>query len=401
MALASNSRKQVAFIAESTLGVTPTTGTPAFLAVNDETLAFNVKYEESKRLRSDRQISDTVQVDASATGPIPFELSYKEFDPLLASALQGSWSTYGTNGVGAALALTLNSSAGTITAAVAPTGSDAFTTLGKGQWFLLVAPGDAANLTAMRVSTSVAPTSTVITVDTTTPLAGTGTRASVANCTISSSRLANGVTQSSFSIESQLTDVAQFFLYKGMVPGKMSLDFQSGSIVTGSFDFTGTGASRAGATALPGTATASQTYPVINAVTGMSAIIEAGVALSGTFIKTLKLDIDNTLREQKAIGVLGSAGIASGKFVCKGTMSIYLANGTLYDKFINDTATSLAWKVSDAQGNGYGFTMGNVNFTDVKRTGGGSDTDVMLDVTFTALMDSATGKTLLIDRFGA
>ncbi len=400
MGLASNSRKQVAYTPETTIGVTPTVSA-AFLRVTDETLEFNQKYENSKQIRADRQTVDTVPVDASVAGAIPFELSYKEFDTLMAAALQGAWVQYGTNGKGAAVALTLNSTTNTITAGTAPTGNDAFTTLACGQWLMLRAPSDAADMAIVQVHGTTAPTSTVITLDAGTVLPGTGSRAAVAACVISSSRVANGTTQTSFSIESQLTDVGQFFLYKGLVISKMALNFASGSIVTGTFDFMGTGAARAASTGLAASPTASQTYGLINAVTGFGTLLEGGVALSGTFIKDLKLEVDNTLREQKAVGILGSANIASGHVAVKGSMSVYLSNGALYDKFLNNTGTSLVWHVSDTTGNGYAFTIPYVKYTAVKRTGGNSDTDVMLDITYEGFLDTTTGKMALLGRFGA
>ena len=400
MALAMNARKQVAYIAESVPGTVPVAGTPSLLRFTDETLEYNVKYDNSKDIRADRQVTGAAIVDATVSGSINFELAYKEYDTMLSAALQGAWAVYGTAGKGAALALTLNSTAGTITAAVAPTGVDVLTSLVPGQYFRLTAPGDAADGAILRVGAA-APSTTVITVDTATPIPGTGTRAAVAGCIISSSRLVNGTTQPSFAFESQMLDVGQYFAYKGLALGKLDLNFAAGATVTGQLNFTGMGSVRNTVTNLPGVPTASQTFSQINAVTGFGTFLEGGTALTGTYIKDLKLALDNTLREQKAVGILGAAGVAAGHANLTGTMQVYLANGTLYDKFANGTVTSLSWRVSDSAGNGYAITIPNVRFTVGKKSGGGSDTDVMLDLTYGGYRDTTTGSTIIIDHFGA
>jgi len=396
MALASTSLQQFRIIVESAFGATPVAGNPFNLRMTSQALNFAFQTQTSQEIRSDRQITDLVQVGASSSGAINFELSYNEFDPLIEAALQGTWAPYGTAGVGATF--TANFTATTITAAVAPTGGSAFTTLAKGQWFKLTAPSHANDGMYFQVSKSVAPTSTIVTVETATPLA-VGT--TVLLCKLSSSRLVNGVTQRSFSQEVQFSDIGQFFNYRGMVASKLSLNFASGAIVTGSFDMMGKDAVRGIATALPGSPIASQAFDVMNAVSGVGQVMEGGALLTGTFIKSMKLSVDNKLRGQTAIGVLGNAGIGSGTVAINGDIEVYLADGTMYDKFRNNTATSLSVRTVDGAGNGYIFQLPKVKYGDAKVNAGGMDNDVMLSMPFTALMDNTlTNQTILIDRVG-
>lgn len=398
MPTASSNRVAVRYIPESVFGTTPGVGDPNNLRITGESLAFAIQTEASKEIRSDRQTTDLVQVGASASGALNFEMSYKEFDTLIEAAFMDTWDVYGTNGVSAAHAITIDSTAGTLTAGSAPVGVNAYTNLAVGQFIRLVAPSDAANGAILRIASV---TSTVITVSAATPIPGVGSRSNVANCTISSSRLANGTTLRSFTIEKEMADVAQFFAYRGMNASKLSMTFQSGTIVTGSLDFMGKDSLRAGATTLPGTPVASETYDIMNAVTGVGNILENGAPLSGTFIKSLKLDLDNKLRGQDAIGILGYAAIASGTLAVSGEMEVYLADGTMYDKFVNNTASSVIWTMTDAAGNGYALTLPKVKYADAKVQAGGLDQDVMLSMPFTALMDATTAKSILLDRFGA
>jgi hypothetical protein len=216
--------------------------------------------------------------------------------------------------------------------------------------------------------------------------------------TWSTNVLTNGTTERYFTIEKEFQDVGQFFAFRGMEVSKGSFSFQSGAIVTGSFDFIGKDSVTGTTTTLPGTPIASQTKDVMNAVTGVGAILENGAPLTSTFIKSLKFDIDNKLRGQTAIGTFGNVAIGSGTLECKGELEVYLKDGTMYDKFVNNTATSISWESSDPAGNKYKFEFLKVKFNDAKVQAGGLDQDVMLTMPFTCLMDSVTGKTLRITR---
>lgn len=394
MALASSNRAQVRYIPEVTFGVTPVTGNCINMRATGESLSFEIATTTSQEIRADRQITDVVQTGASTSGGVNFELSHEEYDPFIEATLQGTWTHFGTLGLGTAASVGIDSTAGTLTWGAAPTGADALTGLEVGQWFKLIAPADAANGAYLKIASR---TSTVITVAAATPIPGTGTRAAVANVQIKSSRVKNGTTQRSFSVEKEFADVAQFFLYKGMTASKMSLQFQSGSIVGGSFEFMGTVSTRGGTQQLPGTPVASKAFDVMNAVSGVGNVYEAGVPLTNTFIKSINLDVDNALRGQDAIGTMGFVGIASGTISVGGAVEMYLADGTMYDKLVNNTSSSLSWFVRDGSGNGYVITANKVKFSGGGVTAGGLNQDVMLSMNWQGLMDSS-GNTIYIDR---
>lgn len=397
-ALASTSLVQLSYIPEATAGVTPTQGNGSNLRMTGESLAFSIQTESSKEIRADRQTSDLIQVGASCSGGFNFELSYKEYDPFLEAALQGTWADYGTSGKGAALSLTLDSTAGTVTAGAAPAGNDAFTNLAVGQWFRLKAPGDAADGSFLKVASR---TGTVITVSPATPIPGTNSRA-VANSVISASRLSNGANQRSFTLEKNFTDIGKFLAYRGMAVNKLSLNFESGAICTGSFEFIGqTASAMLDASSLPGTAQQSQSYDVMNAITGVGQLLENGAPMANTFIKSLKLDFDNSLRGQTAIGTFGFVGVAGGTIAVKGSAVIYLADGTMYDKFVNNTSSSISWRVKDGAGNGYVITLPKLKYADAKVVAGSMNQDATLEMPFTALLDPVTQRTMLIDRLAA
>lgn len=401
MALASTSRGQIAYIAEATFGVTPGVGTPRNLRVTGESLDFNISKEMSAEINANRAVSSVVAVGAAASGGVQGELSYLEWDTLMAGTLQSSFAVYGTNGVGTSF--TADFTTTTITASAAPTGGSAFTTLKKGQWFRLTT-GGINNGKYFRVSKSTAPTSTVITLDPGTPAV---VGSSVAGCAVSTSRLTNGTTQPSFTIERFNGDITQYAAYRGMTPSKLSIAIQSGGLTSVSFDFMGKDqAPLQGTTTLPGAATESYGYDIHSGVSGTDCQFWVnGVPLTGTYVKSMTLDYDNALRAQDAICTLGAVSIASGQIVCTITAQIYFADASLYTLFLNNSYPEVSFSSLDPQGNGYFFTVPRANISTVKTNMGAKDQDMMLDVTFTCVRDAANAdatlrQVIFIDRVG-
>ena len=402
MTFASSSLAQVTYIKESTFGVIPVAGNGNKLRITGESLDFQITKETSKEINSTRTVSSVVPTTASASGGVQAEMSYQEYDDFIAATLQNSWAVFGTAGISATAIITFTAT--TMTASIATSGSSDWSTLAKGQFFRIHAPSDLNDGKILRVSTSVAPTTTVITLDASTPAE---ISASVAGCTVNTSRLTHGTTQESFTIERASPDISQYMAYSGMTPSKMSLNLASGSLTTVSFDFMGKDATRDGSTQLPGTAVASHSYDVHSGVTGSTCLLwEAGVPITGTYVKSVSLSFDNALRSQAAICSLGAVGIGSGTINLSGSLSVYFADGALFDKFKANTNSSITFSSLDSSGNGYVFTVPIANISSWKTTAGGKDQDMMVDVQFIGLRDAANAtaglqKVLFIDRVGA
>jgi hypothetical protein len=398
MALASSSLYQLRYKPEAVFGL-PVTATKCYALRNTgESLKYSQSTEKSNEIRSDRQRTDSIITDASMAGGVNVELSYGEYDPLFEATLQGTWTVFGTNGVSAVIPTSATFAAGTLTAGAATSGINIFTNLVAGQWVKIsgsTIPGQ--NIIA-QVSTTIAPTATLLTFEGTpfTGLTGNGGAA----VTISASQLKNGVVQRQFTIEKYFSDISQTLTSTGMTPNKLSLALEN-SILKGSFDFLGKTSTLQAGSLLHATVEPSTAFTVMNGVNNVSNILEGGALLAGTFIQKFTMDLANNLRDQKAIGNLGAVGIASGSVDLTGTLDIYFANGTLYNKFINNTASSLSFRVNDSAGNGYIITFPFVKYSDGAITAGSINTDVMVNMTYEAMRDPVTGYTILIDRVGA
>ena len=404
MPIAASSAVEIAYIPEATFGVTPNSGNPKSLRVTSESLQYDVNKEASQELTSTRTSGYQIVTGASTSGSLPCELQYAEHDPLIAAALANTFTVYGTNGVGASF--TADFTTTTITAAVAPTGSSAFTTLQRGQWFRVSAGANANNGKLLRVSTVTAPTSTVITLDANTPaVAGTA----VANVALQTSRLTHASLKPSFSIERRMTDVSEFFNYRGQCVDKMTVSISTESKSTISFDFMGKDAVRSTSTLLPGTAAASQTYTIHSAVSGSAAGCQIWLGsspLAGTFATSITLNYGNSKRAINGLCNLGAVDTGNGMIDCTVDMEVLFASGAQFDQFIQNTNQQIIFTSLDDSGNGYVFTIPAGNMTSYQTQAGGTDQEMMASMSFKALRDDAAAdaarrRCIFIDRVGA
>jgi len=398
---ASTSRVNVAIKPETVFGVIAAAGNPRSLSVTGETLNFEISKERSAEINAFRSSASMVPVSAQSTGGIQGEMQYREWDTLMEGVLQSTFAAFGTNGVGATFIGTFTAS--TITASVATTGTSLFTTLRPGQWFVLGAPGNANDGRLFRVSKTVAATSTVLTVDPGTPLT-VGT--SVAGCALRTSRLTNGTTERSFTIERQNLDIAQFFAYTGLTPSKMSIGVASGSLSTISFDFMGKDVQNGVVSQLPGTLQSAYTFDVHSGVSGNNCQMWLnGAPLAGTFVKSATFEYDNTLRMQEAVCSLGAIGIASGSIVSKVDMEVYFSDASIFNQFKNNQYVEVCFSSMDGSGNGYVFTIPRGNISSYNTNASGKDQDMMLSLSIEALRDAANTdanlrQVVFLDRCG-
>jgi hypothetical protein len=185
-----------------------------------------------------------------------------------------------------------------------------------------------------------------------------------------------------------------------MVIDKWGMNWAPGSIVGQTFGFMGKDAlPMSTGTALPGSLTASATNPIVNAVNQIGTIREGGAALSGTYCRGLSMQVSNNVEMLKALENLGAVDFRLGEFSVQLQMTLYLADATYYNKFINNTNTSFSWRVTDAGGNPYMFTLPSMDYATAKRTNPGRNNALLLELTGEGLEDSL-GRVLIIDRLG-
>lgn len=387
--MSDSSRTQLAYTNEVTWGTIPAVAFDS-LRFTGESLNFNIANITSNEIRSDRQITDLVQVDAEVSGGFNFELSYGTYDDFLLGALfddawDGAVAVSGSDIDASATDDSYNRAAGS------------FITDGvlAGQWINVAGFTEAANNGYVKVLTV---TALKITVDKTLTTEAAGDAITMEN----DGMIRNGVTENSFVLEKFFSDKTQYMAFSGCVVSQMTLNFVTGDFLAGTFEFLGKSMARAGATAGSGAYGAASTTTPMNAVVNVKSVIEGGTeVVSPKAVNQLTVTLNNNLRGLKAIGFLGNFDIGHGRSNIGGTMQMYFEDGAEVDKFIAGTETSLELRVADAAGNGYVISFPRIKFVSQEVNAGAIDQDVFLDMEWQAIREPTNDYTVQIDRFAA
>lgn len=403
--LAASSNTQLRYIPETVEGTTPVAGNGVELRMTGETLDFNITKASSKEINSSRQIRALAITNAQAQGAVNFEMVYKEYEPFLASLLQGVWAQYGTNGSSTTgITATFAPNAGghdTVTASVATAGNDAWTKLKKGDYIRLSAGVGTAPLAGNTgfYQLDVDGTATVLSF-----AVGSGIVAQAgAAIVVSSAKLQIGSTVSSFTLEKNFSDVGQYFAYTGMRVSKMDLSLSTGNFITGAFDFLGRSGSRSLVTKLPGSPVASQAFRSMSSVTGVPDVRLDGVPIAttyGTYAKDISVSFDNQLEGLQALGTLGNVAVMAKTIQLTGTLSLYLDPGSPspYDDFVNDVTHNFSFIVKDPDGNGYAFVFDQIDFSSMPVQATADGQAVMMAAKWTGIMGATSGNSMTIYR---
>ncbi len=367
------------------------TGNNYALRFMTESMKLNLKTIQSQEITGDRQVRDVIPVDLDSGGDIGTEWSYGEYDTLLAYSLGSVFANFagttGDTGVFTAtitLANTLTASAGT-----------PFQNLVPGQWFRLSGMINAQNNGVFQIVTV---TPTIIT----TIAAALVNEAGTATAKVQAGRCTNGIQVPTFTMERKNGDLTQFEALRGCAINNLAIAYKTGSILTATFSMMGKDAKpMQGTTSLPGTITPSLTNTVMNAVSNVGFITEGGTLLTSTYFQSLDIKINTNLRMLKAIGNLGPVALQVGDFDAEISFTGYLADASLYNKYLTNAVTSLSLRMTDSQGQAYIITFPYGKYQTAQRPTGGKNQDIILGATFQALKDPVTGVSMIIDRCGA
>jgi len=376
-------RIRMSYIAEDTYGETKTGSNLQTLRLTGESVKMDTDTTSSNELRSDRQTSDIIRNNISASGSIEWEMSYGAYDDLIAAWLMSSgWSS------------PVSVTATTI-AAVNATNSitdsgDGFGTLVAGQWIKVSGFDTAANNGYFKIETAAAGEITVSGGTLTDESAGESVTIQMGG------QVTQGTTSTSFNIERAYTDIAgEFVLNTGMMVSSGSMNISPDQIITGSFDFLGRQAASMAASAGTGY-TAAPTNSVMNAIDNVNVLLSDGSSFSA---REFSLSLNNNLRTRLQIGHLGAISIGTGTVDVTGSLTAYFQSSADMDKYRNFTTTSIAIALEDVSGNGYVIELPSVKFTDGTDNASGKNTDIMATLNWSAFMDATEGITIRIARF--
>lgn len=205
----------------------------------------------------------------------------------------------------------------------------------------------------------------------------------------------NGVEEISHSIERVHADIAQVLLFRGQMVRLMRLTLATGRILEASFELIGRDALRGDAGFGTGDPVPAGTAPVMNAVGDVLLVREGGGGAG--IVRQVTVELNNNLREVKAVGALGNVAIGVGDAAVGGTLEAYFQDGALYDKYLAGTETSLAF-VAAAGGQAYVVTLPRVKLSGGRIEAGSRNSDCVLRFDLMGLRDPATGCSIQIDR---
>lgn len=145
---------------------------------------------------------------------------------------------------------------------------------------------------------------------------------------------------------------------------------------------------------------ASEEGDVLNGTSNLGTIQGSG----GTYtdkLRVLAFNVNNNLRGKDALGELGNFEVGLGTFNVTGNISAYFADNTLYQALIDHDDNALGITLEDSDGNVIAFTFPRIKWGAGNPNATAINTDVMLDIDFTAIRDAVSGVTMIVDFFPA
>lgn len=205
-----------------------------------------------------------------------------------------------------------------------------------------------------------------------------------------------GTTLKSFTIEDYMADIDQARLFTGMAVSQASFSLAPNQMVNTTFSFVG---STGSITQDQKTITAASTNQPFDAYAGSLDVGDTGGALSEvTAITSIDFTVNNGLNPTFVIGSASTPQLEYGRAEVEGTITAYFEDQTLYNRFLNETETSLQVDIQDPGAtNTYTFFFPKVKFN-------GGDAPVenpqsrMITIPFVALYDTTANSNFVIYR---
>lgn len=199
-------------------------------------------------------------------------------------------------------------------------------------------------------------------------------------------------TQRSFSIEETFADIDRYQIHRGMTVNSMTVNATPDAIVTGSFNFLGMNSAVPTSVQVNASAVSVSANSKFDSFT--ATINEGGSAIA--VVTSLDFTIENGLNPTYVIGTAGVESITSGRSRATGNVRAYFENETLYNKFLNETASSLDVTFTDGTSS-LKFDFKNVRYNGAAKPVNGEG-PVEITMPFIAIYDSSAATNVVITR---
>lgn len=192
-----------------------------------------------------------------------------------------------------------------------------------------------------------------------------------------------GTTAKSFTAELGHLDVNQYRVFNGLMVDKFQITIPSSGFVTAKFSFIGKKMTL-NSTSIDSTPTvAANKKPMIH---NGGTFKEGGTTVG--YMQSVTFTIDNGLAANPALGSDFARGITRSMQKITGNVSVYFEDAVMANKFINGTASSLEFQLTDGT-NTCDFLLPVVYYTGANITVSGSG-PVALAMPFVAISDDVT-----------
>lgn len=204
--------------------------------------------------------------------------------------------------------------------------------------------------------------------------------------------LKRGETRKSVTIEEAQSDINVFRQFTGVVGNGFTLEAPVDGLVTISFDFMGLEETVAG-TSLDGTYTESANIQPFTHCGGT--ISEGGSPIA--YVSSVSVSVANNIAQDYYWGVCDTGDLVPGRVEVTGTLDVFFTSAALYNKFVNKTASSLEFTLTNGTET-VTFEMPLIQYNGADAPTDAGSESRMVSLPFRALLDPTEGTELLITR---
>lgn len=207
-----------------------------------------------------------------------------------------------------------------------------------------------------------------------------------------------GTTRRSFTIQRKFGDLAtpEFHTYKGCEFNTLAVSVSPNAMVTTTFGVIGKDLTLATSAITGSTFAADVGNSPFDSFTG--SISEGGSSIAT--VTSIEFTLENGIEPLFSVGSQTTNRPSIGRSRLTGTLTTYFESKTLYEKFLNETSSSITLTLTDLDGNSYEFDFSNVKYNSGQPDVSGEGT-VTVAMDFIALYDSSDDSQLRITRSDA
>lgn len=212
-----------------------------------------------------------------------------------------------------------------------------------------------------------------------------------------------GTALKSYTIEKKIPvpgGTTQYHRFTGCCVSQFSLDIKPNAPITGKFTFVG----KAPVIDVAAIAGATYVQPALNPVMTAPRVVGieiGGVSAISKCFNALAFTLNNNTRSIECIGTLGPKETVLGRAEIQTQFSVLFNDSDLLEILIDQTETSLGFETDDTSSIGspvahyyYGWSLPRVKLTANPVVAGGTNQDVVNNVTAEALMPAFSGSPL-------